>query len=109
MRMKNIALIFIIIWIALTILAVTWRVTFDWPDNVHVDYGFPLVWVTHTLSTIVGPVDIWSFDLSALILNLLLWLGLMAVTLLAMSHISRRTSSNSFPQNNGSGDLGDGS
>lgn len=87
MRMKNVALVFIVTWIAFTILAVTWRVTFDWPDNVHVDYGFPLVWATHTLSTIAGPVDIWSFVLSALVMDLLLWLGLMAIAVAAMSHI----------------------
>jgi hypothetical protein len=69
-----------ILWIILTILAVTWGTRFDWPDNVHVDYGFPFVWSTNTLSTIGGVVNIWTVDITALIINLCLWLGLMLIT-----------------------------
>jgi hypothetical protein len=69
-----------ILWIILTILAVTWGTRFDWPDNVHVDYGFPFVWSTNTLSTITGAVNIWTVDITVLIMNLGLWLGLMLIT-----------------------------
>ena len=72
-----ILLSFLIVWSILTIFALTWGTRFDWPDAVHVDYGFPLVWSTNTLSTIVGAVNLWIVDISALILNLILWLGLM--------------------------------
>ena len=65
------------IWIAFTIVALTWGLTYDWPDFVHVDYGFPFVWATHTLSTIAGPVDIWEVNITALTIDLLLWLGSM--------------------------------
>ncbi|MFX0202559.1 MAG: hypothetical protein ACFFCW_41170 [Candidatus Hodarchaeota archaeon] len=70
---------FMAVGIAFTILTVAWGFELNWPDNVHVNYGFPLTWATHTLSTIAGPVDIWKIDLSALIMDLLLWLGLMLV------------------------------
>jgi hypothetical protein len=69
-----------ILWIILTILAVTWGTRFDWPDNVHVAYGFPFVWSTNTLITIGGVVNIWTVDITALIINLCLWLGLMLIT-----------------------------
>jgi len=80
---------FMIIWILLTILAVTWGFEFVWPDNVHVNYGFPLVWATHTLSTFVGPVDIWEINLSILIIDLLLWLGTMVVAVAFVLYIFR--------------------
>ena len=90
MQTKNIVIIFIVTWITLTILGVTWRVPFNWPDNVHVEYGFPLVWGTHTQSTIAGPVDIWKFDFSALIIDLLLWLGSMTIVTFMILYIPRR-------------------
>ena len=46
----SIVLIFMIIWIVLSILGILWENRFDWPDNVHIDYGFPFVWSTNTLS-----------------------------------------------------------
>jgi len=58
------------------VLAVSWGVARNWPDNVHVRYGFPLTWATHTLSTIQGAVDIWSVNVSSLVIDLLIWLGL---------------------------------
>ncbi len=62
---------FIAAWVFSAILAVTWGFMFDWPDYVHVNYGVPLVWATHTLNTIAGPVDKWNVDLLALIIDLL--------------------------------------
>ena len=69
-----------ILWVALTIIAVAWGTRFDLPDNVHIDYGFPFVWSTNTLSTIAGAVSIWAVDITALIINLGLWLGIMLIT-----------------------------
>lgn len=51
----------------------------NWPDYLHVNYGAPLVWATHTLNTIAGPVDVWRVDLQSLTIDLLFWLGLMLV------------------------------
>lgn len=62
---------------ALMIAALTWGTRFNWPDYVHVRYGLPLTWGVHTLVTIVGPVDTWSVNLTSLLLDLVLWLGLM--------------------------------
>jgi hypothetical protein len=58
------------------VLALAWPVTYNWPDFVHVKYGFPLTWGVHTLSTIQGPVDIWEVDVSSIVIDLLIWLGL---------------------------------
>jgi len=79
-----------IIWTAFTILAVTWGFTFNWPDYLHVNYGFPLVWATHTLSTIAGPVDKWSVDISALLIDLVFWQGTLAVIVAVVLHVLNR-------------------
>jgi vacuolar-type H+-ATPase subunit I/STV1 len=85
-----VTLSFLVIWAVLTVLAVTWGTRFDWPDNVHIDYGFPLVWATQTLSTIVGPVNLWSVDVTALIMDLALWLGIMLVVASIMLYFFNR-------------------
>lgn len=75
---------FLVVWAVLTVLAVTWGTRFDWPDYVHIDYGLPLVWGTQTLNTIVGPVDLWNVDVTALMMDLAFWLGIMAIIALIM-------------------------
>ena len=89
-----IVLSFLFLWTILTILAVTWGTRFDWPDNVHIDYGFPLVWSTQTLSTIVGPVNLWIVDVTALMMNLIFWLGIMLITTSIMLYFFNKKSSN---------------
>ena len=71
---------FLLIMVFLTIMATSWGNRFDWPDNVHIDYGFPLTWSTQTLNTIIGPVNLWTVDIAALILNLTIWLTIMLIT-----------------------------
>ena len=68
-----------ILWVILAILSVAWGTRYDLPDNVHLDYGFPFVWSTNTLSTIAGAVSLWTVDITALITNIGLWLGIMLV------------------------------
>ena len=58
------------------IIALTWGVSYNWPDNVHVRHGLPLTWGTHTLVTIAGPADAWRVNIVNLVLDLALWLGL---------------------------------
>ena len=70
---------FSLICAILTILAVSWGISCDWPDNGHVDYGLPLVWATHTTSSIVGPVSIWIVDIHSLIIDLCLLLSIMLI------------------------------
>ena len=74
-----ILLSFLLLWIILTILAVTWETRYDWRDNVHIDYGFPLVWSTQTLITIIGPVNLCIADIPTLMMDLSLWLGIMLI------------------------------
>jgi len=81
---------YLVIWTVLTILAVTWGIMYNWPDFVHVNYGFPFVWATHTLNTIAGPVDLWRVNLQALFMDLALWLGIMIVAVTLILQISSR-------------------
>ena len=70
---------FLVAWASLTVVAVTWGTRFDWPDNVHTDYGLPLVWSTQTLSTIVGPANLWTVDTTVLMIDLAFWLAIMLI------------------------------
>jgi hypothetical protein len=78
---------FLVAWIILTILAVSWGIRYGWPDNVHIEYGLPIVWATFTKSTIVGPVNIWTVDIPSLIIDLSLWLGMMLIGASIMFYI----------------------
>jgi hypothetical protein len=88
--MKNrdvlIVLAFMVLWTIVIILAVTWGTQYDWPDNVHTDYGLPFVWSTNTVSTLVGAVNLWTVDTSALMMNLGLWIGLMVAIVAVMMY-----------------------
>lgn len=48
-------------------------VEYEWPDNVHVRYGFPLTWAVHTRVSILGPVDRWEVSIPFLVADLLIW------------------------------------
>ena len=85
---------FLVVLTILTIFALTQGNRFDWPDNVHIDYGLPLVWATQTLSTIIGPVNLWDVNITALMIDLALWLGLMLVTTSIMLYFFNKISSN---------------
>jgi hypothetical protein len=39
----------------------------------------PLRWGTHQLITIAGPVDVWRVDVSALFIDLVVWVALLIV------------------------------
>lgn len=43
------------------------------PDSIEVRYGLPLVWGTNILSTISGPVDLWSVDPIRLTVDVAFW------------------------------------
>ena len=85
---------FLFLWTVLTVVAVTWQTRLDWPDNVHIDYGFPLVWSTQTLSTIAGPANLWTVNVSALMIDLILWLGIMLITTSIMLYFFNKKSAN---------------
>lgn len=75
---------FMVIWSIITAIALLWGFNYNLPDFVHVDYGLPLTWGTNTLSTIAGPANLWSINISNLLVDLVLWFGIMiaAVALL---------------------------
>jgi hypothetical protein len=76
---RRYALFSIIAWTAAAILAMAWGTTYNWPDYLNVTYGYPLTWANHTLDTFVGPVDKWSLDMAALLVDLIFWVGTLAV------------------------------
>ncbi len=71
--------LFIAIFAIITILAMVAGFQYDWPDNIHTDYGFPLTYATHTTSTFAGPANIWYVDTVNLAVDLVLWLGTLTV------------------------------
>ena len=52
----------------------------NFPDNVHTLHGIPLVWGTHQLVTIAGPVDTWMVNVTNLVIDLVIWLVIILVT-----------------------------
>ncbi|TFH14024.1 hypothetical protein E4H04_10965 [Candidatus Bathyarchaeota archaeon] len=52
----------------------------NYPDNAHTLHGVPLVWGTHQLITIAGPVDTWIVSLTNMALDLLIWVSLILIT-----------------------------
>jgi hypothetical protein len=61
----------------------------SFPDNVHVLHGFPLVWGTHQLVTIAGPVDFWYVNTVNLIVDLVFWVGLILITPYLTSYLKK--------------------
>lgn len=88
MDRRHLGTLSLVLMSVVCVLALTWGFAHNWPDNAHVRYGFPLTWGTHTLSTIQGPVDVWSVNVSSLVIDLLIWLGL---TILSQIIIQLRT------------------
>jgi len=88
---KNIStLSFIIIMSIVTTLALTVGDVVNMPDNVHTNYGFPFDWGIHTTSTIVGAVDLWSVDVTNLMIDLTFWLGLTVIITAIILYSSKR-------------------
>lgn len=77
MRKKFLVLAFLAVWVFITSVALIFGFTYNWPDNVHVDYGLPLTWGTHTLSTLIGAVDVWTVNITNLMLDLFFWSAIM--------------------------------
>lgn len=58
----------------LAVAALSFGSKFSVPDATSISYGFPFNWGVHQLVSIAGPVDIWSINLSYLVIDLGLWL-----------------------------------
>ena len=75
MRKEQIQLTIALIAIALLIVG---RLV-SFPDNVHTVHGLPLTWGVHQLVTIVGPVDTWRVNIVNLVIDLVVWFGVMLI------------------------------
>jgi hypothetical protein len=51
----------------------------SYPDNVHSLHGLPLIWGTHQLVTIAGPVDYWMVSITNLAIDLVIWLAIIMI------------------------------
>ncbi|MEM2103795.1 MAG: hypothetical protein QW717_02740 [Candidatus Bathyarchaeia archaeon] len=89
MSRNILAVLFSVIWTFVIILALTWGTEYIWPDYVHVDYGFPLVWGVHVLNTIHGPVDFWRVNMANLFLDLTIWLGIFVGVLFLILYVKK--------------------
>jgi len=72
-----------------TVASGLYRVEFNWPDYHHIDYGFPLAWLTRTLSTIAGPADSVNFIAARFLLDLAFWSVFSGLVMGAVIRIGR--------------------
>ncbi len=77
--MNKRAIIIQIICSILAVIGLSYGSEFSVPDAVSISYGFPFNWGVHQLVTIAGPVDVWSVNISYLVIDLGLWLLLILV------------------------------
>ncbi len=89
-RQFLVAIIIAIGWSLTSVVIMTYGIFLNWPDYVHINYGFPLTFATHTLDTIAGPVDKWNVDLVALAADLSFWFLGMVVILVASAYSQTR-------------------
>jgi len=73
------AKIFQIIIAVVMLIAMLYGRHVSYPDNVHDLHGLPLVWGTHQLVTIFGPLDSWMVNLTNLAVDLVFWVGLILI------------------------------
>jgi len=78
------------VWAICVIISLAWGFRLEWPDCVHPDYGIPLRWPNHTLSTFAGPADAWSIDITALIIDLIFWQIILAAVVVAVFKLRRQ-------------------
>lgn len=97
--MKKILIILLstIFLVVIQIFSLIYGVIYDWPDFYHIRYGFPLVWSTHTLNTLIGPVDIWKVDLTNLVLDLIFWNILILALISFLSSFFERIETRRIP------------
>lgn len=59
--------------------AILWGFDYVVPDLGISKHGIPFIWGVNTTITIAGPVDRWSVDITALMIDLLVWFSLILV------------------------------
>jgi hypothetical protein len=90
MRRSPIIPLFMVVWTIVTVSALLWGFPYNWPDNVHIDYGLPLVWGTNTTSTITGPANLWSISTFNLLIDLVFWLSIMIAATAVLLFTNRK-------------------
>lgn len=63
---------------------------YDWPDYVHTSIGLPLPWAIHTESTIMGPADIWSVNVTIMVADIAIWAALSLALVTVIGALERR-------------------
>lgn len=63
---------------------------YNWPDYVHTNYGFPMLWAIHTESTFAGPADIWSVNVNNLVADIAIWAVLSLPLVAVIDTLKRR-------------------
>jgi hypothetical protein len=74
----------VIVCSILTIMGAGWGIKYDWPDFVHVDYGFPVKWATHTLITFTGPSDRWMVEPTMLLIDIAIWQTILIIGIIVL-------------------------
>jgi hypothetical protein len=83
------AKIYQILVAVIMLIAMVYGRNISFPDNVHVLHGLPLVWSTHQLVTIAGPVDTWRVNMVNMIVDLVFWAGLIILIPYLSSNLSK--------------------
>lgn len=78
------------VWAVASVALMTYGRLLSWPDYVHMNFGVPFTFATHTLNTIVGEVDLWVLDLGALAADLVFWSAGMLSILLVVFWLDAR-------------------
>ena len=91
MRSSYLTVAALLAWATAALVSMLYGANYAWPDFLHVNYGFPLTFATHTLNTIAGPVDRWSLDLGSFAIDLMLWVTGMAAISLAGIYLESRS------------------
>jgi len=74
----------------LTICSLIYGEEVNWPDFYHVNYGLPLSWITRTLSTIAGPVDVFKVNFSTLVIDIIFWFVIALLASWSFNKIKKR-------------------
>ncbi len=85
---------FMVVWSVLAVFSLTRGQLYEWPDFVHVRYGIPFTYAVHTLSTLVGPADVWMIDINSLMFDLVLWFaGLVCGVAFLLTRVQKKIKS----------------
>jgi len=73
MNIKRIVICSLVLGMIFTLASLARYERVNVPDLTLTRHGFPLVWLLHQTMSISGPVDVWSFKWTNLLLDLAFW------------------------------------